>query len=43
LLLAHEDNWCLLAGGFSVMIKCSSVEIILLIEKVVGGKSIKGA
>jgi len=41
-LLAPEDKWCPLAGGFSIMIKCSFVEITLLIEKVVGGISIKG-
>jgi len=38
-----EDKWYLLASGFSIMIKCSSVEITLLIEKVVCGISIKGA
>jgi len=38
-----EDKWCPLASGFSVMIKCFSFEITLLIEKVIGGISIKGA
>lgn len=40
--LASEDKWCPLASFF-VMIKCSFIEITLLIEKVVGGISIKGA
>jgi len=42
-LLAPEDKWFPLAGGFSVMIKCSSVEITLLTEKVVDEISMKEA